>query len=119
MNSIYGFVSNQTQMKVVFFVFVLFHVMFCFFHSSKRLKVLATIHISIFHFFPYLLIFLQFRDPSYMYVPKNPVFLHYFSKFVGTFLFVLKYMCISVEISVFSEDDKWVFLTSKNHGQSL
>ena len=34
--------------------------------STRRLKVLATIPYFNFHFFPHLLIFLQFRDPSYV-----------------------------------------------------
>ena len=31
-----------------------------------------------------------------MKITKNPVFLHYFSKFMGILLFVLKYMYISL-----------------------
>ena len=36
------------------------------FQPSSVLKVLATIPYFNFHFFPHLLIFLQFRDPSYV-----------------------------------------------------
>ena len=32
------------------------------------------------------------RVPSRMNLTKNPIFLHYFSKFMGILLFVLKYM---------------------------
>ena len=52
--------------------------------------------------------------PSRMKIIKNPVFLHFVSKFQEIFLFVLKYVYFLV-----SEDDKCVFLTSKNYGQSL
>ena len=34
--------------------------------NKTDLKALATIPYFNFHFFPYLLIFLQFRDPSYV-----------------------------------------------------
>ena len=36
------------------------------------------------------------RVPSRMKLTKNPVFLHYFSKFMGILIFVLKYMYISL-----------------------
>ena len=36
------------------------------------------------------------RVPSRMQLNKNPVFLHYFSKFMGILIFVLKYMYISL-----------------------
>ena len=36
------------------------------------------------------------RLPSRMKLTKNPAFLHYFSKFMGILLFVLKYMFISL-----------------------
>ena len=50
-----------------------------------------------------------------MKLAKNPLFLHYYSKVMGILLFVLKYIVYFLA----SEDDKWGFLTSKNHGQSL
>ena len=36
------------------------------------------------------------RVPSRMKLTKNHIFLHYFSKFMGILLFVLKYMYISL-----------------------
>ena len=38
-----------------------------------------------------------------MKITKNPVFLHYFSKFMGILLFVFNYVYFLA-----SEDDKWV-----------
>ena len=55
------------------------------------------------------------RVPSRMKLTKNPVFCSLFQQIYGEFV-------ICFEIYVYflsSEDDKWVFLTSKNHGQSL
>ena len=40
------------------------------------------------------------RVPSRMKLTKNPVFLHYFSKFMGILLFVLKYMFISLFLKI-------------------
>ena len=47
--------------------------------------------------------------PSRMRLTKTYVFLHYFSKFM---VFCYVYFLAS-------ENDKWVFLVSKSHGQSL
>ena len=50
-----------------------------------------------------------------MKLTKSLIILHYYSKFMGILLFVLKYVVYFLA----SEDDKWGFLTSKTHGQSL
>ena len=41
--------------------------------------------------------------PSRMKLTKNPVFLHYYSKFTGILLFVLKYMYISLLLKMINE----------------
>ena len=46
-----------------------------------------------------------------MRLTKDHVFLHYFSKFIGILLFVLKYRPYVYFLA--SEDDKWGFLTSR------
>ena len=54
---------------VCLFVCLIVFVLFCFvlfFDTETALKVLSTIPYFNFHFIPHLLIFLQFRDPSYV-----------------------------------------------------
>ena len=65
-----------------------------FFNSQKSFSFLSNA--------PYI-IKLKFQEikntvrvPSRMKITKNSVFLHYFSKFMGIFLFVLKYKYISL-----------------------
>ena len=55
------------------------------------------------------------RVPLRMKLTKNPVFLHYFSKFMGILLFALKY----IDSLLLKMINGWVFLTSKNRGQSI
>ena len=55
------------------------------------------------------------RVPARIKLTKKPCFSSLFQQIYGDFV-------ICIEIYVYflaSEDDKWIFLTSNNHGQSL
>ena len=84
-----------------------------FFNSQKSFSFLSNV--------PHI-IKLKFKEikntvrvPSRIKLPKTIFFFTLFQQIYGDFV-------ISFEIYVYflaSEDDIWVFLTSKNHGQSL